>query len=415
MTEPTTAQIDDLREWYAEDEPEVEQTTWEPVDLRPYLRGEIDKPEPTMGIVRSDGLRLIYPGREHTVLGETESGKTWFALACVVAEVMAGSTVVYVHYEESDPGSTIERLRMLGVTAEVIEAKLRFVAPNRPIRGEWITPLTALRPSLVIHDGVNEGMALHGADIMAAEGAAAFRRRVILPFIQCGAASLACDHVPKSREGRGRDAYGSVHKGNAIDGARFLLDNIEPFGRGRRGLSSVYVTKDRPGYLRASGKPSSSTGQTLMGVLVVDDSDNVGADTQGLNFYAPRAEDIPKANADRASDAVLEVINGLKGRVVPSMRLLTAEMRKAGHNLRDATVRAAVDDLLVSGHLAEIPGKRGARGYQSLTASQRPGTGSDMTADTTAAHPPPTGGGPQWAAVDPVRPGRSGTQWDAVE
>ena len=352
-------------------------TTWEPIDLGPYLRGESTNPEPTMGIVRSDGLRLIYPGREHTVLGETESGKTWFALACVVAEIIDGNTVVYIHYEESDPGSTIERLRMLGLTADTIAAQLRFVAPNRPIRGEWVSPLTALRPSLVIHDGVNEGMALHGADIMAAEGAAAFRRRVILPFIQCGAASLSCDHVPKSREGRGRDAYGSVHKGNAIDGARFLLDNIEPFGRGRRGLSSVYVTKDRPGYLRAKGKPSSNTGQTLMGVLVVDDTAAVNADTQGLNFYAPRMDDSPAATATKAADVVLAVINDLPGRAVPSIRLLNAEMRKAGHNLRDTTVRAAVDDLLVAKRLAEIPGKRGARGYQSLTASQASDTGSD--------------------------------------
>ena len=363
--------------WEPPDDLDEQPTTWEAVDLGPYLRGESTNPEPTMGIVRSDGLRLIYPSREHAVLGETESGKTWFALACVVAEIIDGNTVVYVHYEESDPGSTVERLRMLGLTADAIAARLRFVAPNRPIRGEWITPLTKLKPSLVIHDGVNEGMALHGADIMAAEGAAAFRRRVILPFIQCGAASLSCDHVPKSREGRGRDAYGSVHKGNAIDGARFLLDNIEPFGRGRRGVSSVYVTKDRPGFLRAKGKPSSSTGQTLMGVLVVDDTNSVSANTQGLNFYAPRADDSPADNATKVADTVLAVINDLPGRAVPSIRLLNAEMRKAGHNLRDTTVRAAVDDLLVAERLAEIPGKRGARGYQSLTASQAPHNGSD--------------------------------------
>ena len=66
-------------------------TTWEPIDLGPYLAGTIVTPQPTLGMERSDGVRFIYPGREHAVLGETESGKTWFALGCVVPELMAAT------------------------------------------------------------------------------------------------------------------------------------------------------------------------------------------------------------------------------------------------------------------------------------------------------------------------------------
>ena len=86
-------------------------TTWEPIDLTPWLNGEIEPPpEPSLGIARSDGLRLIYPGREHALVGETECGKTWLALGCVAAELTAANHVVYIHYEEGDPGSTLERL-----------------------------------------------------------------------------------------------------------------------------------------------------------------------------------------------------------------------------------------------------------------------------------------------------------------
>jgi hypothetical protein len=95
---------------------DTEPTTWEPVDLGPWLRGEIEQPHPALGISRSDGLQLLYPGREHAVLGETESGKTWFALGCVAAELTAGHYVVYIHYEEGDPASTIERLQLLGAS-----------------------------------------------------------------------------------------------------------------------------------------------------------------------------------------------------------------------------------------------------------------------------------------------------------
>ena len=113
------------------DQHDDEPTTWEPVDLGPWLRGEIKQPQPSIGAHRSDGLRLIYPGREHAIVGETESGKTWLALACVAGELALGNHVVYIHYEEGDPGSTIERLRMLEVDVAVIANRLRFVAPNR--------------------------------------------------------------------------------------------------------------------------------------------------------------------------------------------------------------------------------------------------------------------------------------------
>jgi hypothetical protein len=72
-------------------------TTWEPVDLGPYLRGEVERPEPSIGIARNDGQRFIYPGREHSVIGETESGKTWFAIGSAALEIFACHRVVYIH------------------------------------------------------------------------------------------------------------------------------------------------------------------------------------------------------------------------------------------------------------------------------------------------------------------------------
>ncbi len=201
-------------------------TTWEPVDLGPYLRGEIQRPQPSIGAARTDGLHLIYPGREHAILGETESGKSWLALLSVIAELTRGHWVVYIHYEEGDPGSTIERLLLLGADPAAITERLRFVAPSKPVQADWVDALLDPAPTLVIHDGINEAMALIGADIMAIDGAANFKRRLVTPFLRAGAASIACDHFPKDRDGRGRDAYGSVHKGNALDGARIVLGTL---------------------------------------------------------------------------------------------------------------------------------------------------------------------------------------------
>jgi hypothetical protein len=349
-----------------------EPTTWEPVDLGPYLRGEVTTPEPTVGLERSDGQRLVYPGREHAILGPTESGKTWFVIACAIAEMRRGNNVLYVHYEEADATSTIERLRILGVPDDMIRERFQFVAPMRPVHQDWLAELLAHGPSLVVHDGVNEAMALHGAEIKDAEGASAFRRRLILPCTRAGAATLACDHLPMVRDGNRLDAYGSVHKGNALDGARIVLENSEPFGRGMRGVSYAFVTKDRPGHLRANGRPTKTPGKTFIGALVVDDSDTFKP--LELALHAPRdsgAAVNDSTGADDLPQIVLEVIAAQPGQAVGSLRQLLAHMRAAGHPFRDVAVRDAADILVAQGRLQEVPGKRGATGYSvTLTASR---------------------------------------------
>ena len=360
------------------DEHQDEPTTWEPIDLAAWLSQQHQRPEPTLGLVRTDGVRLIYPGREHAVLGETESGKSWLALGCVAAELAAGRPVVYLHFEEPDPGSTLERLQLLGVSADMLRW-LRFAAPARPVRQEWLDALLEPPPTLVVLDGINEAMSLHGNDIMAAEGASSFRRRVIMPFLRVGAATLACDHVPKNTDGRGRDAYGSVHKGNAIDGARIVLENVEPFGRGMRGASSVFITKDRPGQLRVHGKPDTKmAGKTFFGMLVVDDSSTAGADF--LSFYAPKSGDDNEAKRDHAAelaDVLFEIVAAQPEQTVTSSRTLYALLRLSGHQVRDATARNAVDDLLVAGRLEEVRGRNNAKGYRAVSSASHLPTDTD--------------------------------------
>lgn len=347
---------------------EFEPTTWEPVDLEPCLRGEKTQPQPCLGMHRSDGVQLIYPGREHVVLGDTEAGKSWYALGCVVVELMLGNTVVYIHYEEPDETSTIERLLLLGVDKDVIRQQFRFIGPMRPVRKEWLQQLIDMQPSLVVHDGVNEAMSLQGNGIKDVEGASLFRRTLVLPFTRSGAATLACDHMPMIKDGSRVEAYGSVHKGNALDGTRIQLENSKPFGREKRGLSWMFVTKDRPGYLRQHGKPTETPGKTFMGTLVVDDM------TQGPNFlmkfYAPRTDDDSDEAPPRTlADDVHDLIYALPDHTVSSERILLASLREAGHKVRNTKVKDAIDDLIVSGRLAEQRGKHGAKGYQAKTTA----------------------------------------------
>lgn len=346
---------------------DAEPTTWEPVDLGPWLDGTHISPQPSLGLPRSDGQRLIYPGREHSIYGETESGKSWFALGCVAVELRMGRDVLYIHYEEGDPGSTIERLMLLGVPTGDIRNHLRFVAPGRPGRAGWLADLLEPAPALVIHDGVNEAMSLHGDDSMATDGAATFRRNLIKPCLAVGAATLACDHVTKSGDGRGRYAIGAAHKVAAIDGAAFMVENMEPFGRGMRGASSVFVTKDRPGQLRAQGKATGLPGKTFMGVLAVDATGN---SPDFLTFWAPKDDEAAEPAATAAlPEVVYEVIAAQDNRTVDTSRNLHALMRLAGHSVKYSALADAVADLVVTGRLRQVDGNRGAKGYYAVPST----------------------------------------------
>lgn len=345
-------------------------TTWEPLDLQPYLSGEVELPKPSVGLARSDGLKLLYAGREHAAIGETESGKTWLALQCVAAELLVGNTTLYAHYEEGDPSSTIERLRLLGVPDAAMVEQLRFVAPSRALADVgWLDALLAdPTPTLVVHDGVNEAMALHGLDIMAPDGWAAFRRRLVTPACRAGAAVLSCDHLPKNRDGQERGAFGTVHKGNALDGARFVLENVEPFGRGMRGRSNVFVTKDRPAHLRANGRPSKVNGKTFIGTLVADDADTF--EPFSLCLYAPKDDGDDGGGKAELKEAVFDVMVAAPERFIESKTRLDECLRDAGHKFRPADRDAAIEDLILANRVEEVDGPRGAKGYRALTSSR---------------------------------------------
>lgn len=359
---------DGAREHRGDDEAEA--TTWEAVDLGPYLRGEIEPVTPSVGAYRTDGQQVLYPGLEHSVIAHTAAGKTWFALACVTAEILAAHPVVYLHFEESTAASTVERLLRIGLPADVIDRLVLFAAPSKPLRHGWLDPLIAMQPTLVIIDGVNEAMVLQGEKIDL-EGWSAVRRRLVVPFKENGAAVLECDHLPLSADPLRGDAYGTVHKGNVIDGARFALVRKEMFGRGRRGVSHLYSTKDRPGYLGVAGKPNDK-GDVFLGTLVADDSSTAGPDF--LTLYAPKGDDNTDkqtVTAAQLADIVHDVISALPDQIVGSQRKLCAQMRQAGHGYRRTAIADAVDDLIVTGRLIEAPGRRGAIGYRAvLTASQ---------------------------------------------
>lgn len=241
--------------------PAVPVPTWRPRDLEDVLNGTYRPPTPTVGR-RDDGVGLFYPGRMHSIVGESEGGKTWFALMTVASELAAGNGVVFIDFEDDAPG-VVGRLLALGADRAHIRDRFAYIRPEDPLnvgfnRQEIGQALHDLRPTFVPVDGVTEGMAMHGMELKDNTDVAKFGRLLLRPIAEMGPAVATLDHVVKDKEGRGRYAIGGVHKLNGLNGAMYVLENRKPFGVGLTGKSTVRIAKDRPGQLRRHALPHSS-------------------------------------------------------------------------------------------------------------------------------------------------------------
>lgn len=238
---------------------------------------------------------------------------------------------------------SISRLRLLGVPDGVIGERFRYVSPEGPLTAATVAELAELRASLAVVDGYNEALALHGCDIMKPDGIADFRALVVKPLTATGAAVVVLDHVVKDTDRNGGGyALGSVHKVNAVNGAVFLMESQEAFGKGRRGAARLYVTKDRPGHLRAHGEATKVARKFRIGMMSIESS--VG-EPFGLAWWPPVPEEEREQNDKFDDEKVFVAVKDLVGRPENAGLAATADI-VALLGMRKQTVTAALDRLV---------------------------------------------------------------------
>jgi hypothetical protein len=271
----------------------TEPRSWRPIDLSPVLDGTWVQPKPTVGS-RTDGKGLLYPGKSHLIIGETEAGKGWFTLVIALQEMYQGHHVLYVDFEDSE-STVVGRLLTISISRDwmdrrdLIRRYFHYVRPESPIgttgvhRGDLREITMEYRPTLAVLDGITECMVMHDLNPLDNVDAAKFGRLLPQPLASTGAAVASLDHVTKSNDSRGRYALGAVHKVNALDGGALLLENRKPFGVGMKGVSAIKISKDRPGQLRANGV-SSTNGLYWYGDLVLDSEND---DYAHIAIYPP--------------------------------------------------------------------------------------------------------------------------------
>ena len=246
----------------------VSEDSWLPanldcLDLKPL--------EPTL-LGRDDGLFLLYPGRTHSISGESGSGKSWVAQWAAACALCDGGWVLYLDYE-SNAAAVVARLRALGCQDWQLK-QLVYVNPDAAPEGRGFEALLSQKYDLAVVDGVTEALALSGmtGDNLTNSNDAVTRWHASLPkrlAVETGAAVLQVDHVTKSKDGRGGYAIGGQAKRASITGAAYVVVPRERFGRGRSGSLDIYVSKDREGFVLGALTGDEGGPGTLVGQLTV--------------------------------------------------------------------------------------------------------------------------------------------------
>lgn len=240
---------------------DIDPGAWELEDLSGYIDGTI---EPIMPIYlpREDGVCLLYPGKTHSIHGESESGKS-LLMQWESARILGqGGSVLYLDYE-SDPRSVITRLKLMGVTREQF-ANFGYHRPTvwhaatEEVRARF-TKMLDHPWNLVVIDGVTDALndlpqnlAREVGGTGGNNGVTAWHREFPQVIAETtGAAVSMIDH--KAKNSKGRDAAGAQSKMANLTGAAYVVEPIEQMGRGLIGRLSVKVGKDREGEVRRHG------------------------------------------------------------------------------------------------------------------------------------------------------------------
>lgn len=235
--------------------PEAEPVTssWSQVDLKALLEGDLSPLEATR-MPRSDGVLMLYPGRIHDFHGQPESLKSWCAQVAVAEILMANLEALYIDFE-AEARDVVGHLLALGVTKEQLNLNLHYIRPDEPFseaaRTHLISNLTYWTLDISIVDGVNNAMVANGFEPNSNKDIRLWWDLLVRPIqLATRGPSVLIDHVAKDKEHRGDWAVGGGQKLAGIDGASYTFDLVQPFGRGRTGLSRLLLAKDRPGGLR---------------------------------------------------------------------------------------------------------------------------------------------------------------------
>lgn len=343
--------------------------SWARVDPTAALEAADHPIMPTVGrFAGQEQFGVFYAGCINSVVGPSETGKSWLTQYVAVQEMKAGHCVVYVDYED-DARSVYRRLKRMGMThAELSGPLFKYHNPNGPLtereRKEFAASLDE-GGTLLVCDGVTEGMGLEGLDTYKGEDVATWHARVTRDAARDGWCVVIIDHTPHSAE----RAIGSQHKKASITGVSYLVTAPDDarIDQGVTGKLFLAVEKDRHGSVRAEAARGKVPRHR--GTLVVDDT----ATPMTVKLHNAN-KTVEKGEGDDYISGPPRDLLELIMAVVDSMPWCSGKYVRSGVPRRDQDIDAGVEWLINNGHLETKAGPRRATLHRVLvTLSSPPG------------------------------------------
>ncbi|MDJ0315070.1 AAA family ATPase [Arthrobacter sp. H35-D1] len=304
---------------------------------------------------RSDGVRLLYPGKVHSLHGESESAKSLIAQAECVRVIKSGGRVLFLDFE-SDAVSVIGRLLGMGATAEIILKRFKYVRPEFDPETFGEAEEEAFQRhlggvyDLIVIDGVTAAFDVYGLNSMDNGDTMKWGRKLPLRLAsKTGAAVILIDHVTKSSDGRGRFALGAQMKMSFLTGAAYTARMTQQLAVGRVGKIEIRVGKDREGLVRSHSTDFRSSDQTAAIAVAVFDSTQPSKLLYSLE--APSGHTLIRSDDEISGlpRAVLDVLSTETGGV--GMKTICANSKP--RKLAPSTAKRHVDNLVAMGFIAE--------------------------------------------------------------
>lgn len=358
------------------------------------LRGG-PKQAPPVVLTRSDGSKLLYPGKINNLLGHSESGKSWLALDAVAEVLRRGESAMMIDFEDS-PAGVLPRLVALGLTEAQID-HLAYISPEDPLGPAELAALgeelTSARPSLILLDGVNAGMVLMGLKINDNDDAGRFDRALLRPLAATGAVVLTVDHLPKDREKETAGGIGAQNKRAMVTGCAIRVDVVKPFGRGQTGRLKLTVDKDRPGLVRAVALGARHLGEAILqsdaetgAVDIRIDAPNGGTTDDGIfrpTTVMQRVIEYLGTVDEATTSTIKECVSGKASVIVAAINALVHDGHltvREGESKRGTPIRwYSIADT--SSQVQGVPAGQEAVPSRSLAVPSFPGTASGGSAE----------------------------------
>lgn len=318
-------------------------STWQAVDLEPYLTGRVEPVEPTV-LTRDDGNSLMYPGRVNMLYGSSESGKSWIALWIAWQMMTTGQRTVYLDLED-EPVNTLGRMATLQGSPDDVRKFFAYVRPedahadlqrdsqgresptqagmaNRDIFERTIEDVD---PTLIVADGMTVLYGLHGLNPNHSSDTDAVTGWLKRLTRNGRTTVVIIDHTVKNTE-RGMPPIGSQHKTAMVQGTLLQAWTRKQPTPGDTGEVELIVTKDRPGLVRTNSVADHDS-VPIAGLFRMDSRTEGRTDVRLAPPETPPANEVGvdmrnSQDAERKTlhrqqeDLVLEVFEGEIGSLV---------------------------------------------------------------------------------------------------